>query len=180
MWANASPPSVDCRSPTRLTATGFPSRTDYRISRADVEKAFQLVPLDGPGAISSIVRGPTRPPFGRCCTTRESRKGRDEGRTVSGPGELPAVRCALGVGSHGRRTGLHVPMRPARPDCPRYTRTIRAGAAMTNDQCEETTASRSHSGSARLDTSEGRRMVRPRPLQPLFCKVLRHPGERPT
>jgi hypothetical protein len=33
-----------------------PSRTPYRISRADVEKALALVPLDGPAAINTIVR----------------------------------------------------------------------------------------------------------------------------
>jgi hypothetical protein len=35
-----------------------PSRTDYQISRSDVEKAFKLVPIDGPGAINDMVRGP--------------------------------------------------------------------------------------------------------------------------
>jgi hypothetical protein len=35
-----------------------PSRTKYSVSKADFEKALALVPLDGPGAINSIVRGP--------------------------------------------------------------------------------------------------------------------------
>jgi hypothetical protein len=35
-----------------------PSRTDYRISREDFRKAFQMVPIDGPGVISRVVRGP--------------------------------------------------------------------------------------------------------------------------
>ena len=36
-----------------------PSRTDYWISVADVERAYRLVPLSGPGAINDIVRGPS-------------------------------------------------------------------------------------------------------------------------
>ncbi len=36
----------------------YPSRTRYRIARADVEKAFMLVPFDGPGKINELVRGP--------------------------------------------------------------------------------------------------------------------------
>lgn len=35
----------------------FPSRTNYRISRSDFEKAFRLVPISGPGEISRMVRG---------------------------------------------------------------------------------------------------------------------------
>ncbi|HEX9429268.1 MAG TPA: hypothetical protein VF944_02730 [Candidatus Bathyarchaeia archaeon] len=35
----------------------FPSRTDYRISKTDFEKAYRLVPLEGPGVIASLVRG---------------------------------------------------------------------------------------------------------------------------
>jgi len=35
----------------------FPSRTAYRISKADFEKAYRLVPLQGPGVISNLVRG---------------------------------------------------------------------------------------------------------------------------
>lgn len=34
-----------------------PSRTEYNISRADFEKALDLVPLEGPGQISNLVRG---------------------------------------------------------------------------------------------------------------------------
>jgi hypothetical protein len=37
----------------------FPSRTDYRISRSDFEKAYREVPLAGPGVINSEVRGPS-------------------------------------------------------------------------------------------------------------------------
>ena len=36
----------------------IPSRTDYSISRQDFEKAFNLVPLSGPGKINELVRGP--------------------------------------------------------------------------------------------------------------------------
>jgi len=36
----------------------FPSRTEYRISQSDVEKAYKLVPFDGPGVVNDIVRGP--------------------------------------------------------------------------------------------------------------------------
>lgn len=36
----------------------YPSRTDYRLSRSDVEKAYGLVPLPGPGVINRVVRGP--------------------------------------------------------------------------------------------------------------------------
>ncbi len=35
-----------------------PSRTEYNISKADFQKALELVPIDGPGAINSLVRGP--------------------------------------------------------------------------------------------------------------------------
>ncbi|OBY25225.1 hypothetical protein [Leisingera sp. JC1] len=34
------------------------SRTDYRLGRADVEKALALVPLSGPGEVNQLVRGP--------------------------------------------------------------------------------------------------------------------------
>lgn len=34
-----------------------PSRTKYNISKANFEKALELVPLDGPGDISNLVRG---------------------------------------------------------------------------------------------------------------------------
>lgn len=36
----------------------YQSRTKYRISRSDFTKAYQNVPLDGPGAINTEVRGP--------------------------------------------------------------------------------------------------------------------------
>ena len=36
----------------------YPSRTKYRISRTDFEEAFQWVPIQGPGDINKIVRGP--------------------------------------------------------------------------------------------------------------------------
>ena len=36
----------------------FPSRTEYRISLSDIEKAFSLVPFDGPGVVNDIVKGP--------------------------------------------------------------------------------------------------------------------------
>ena len=35
-----------------------PSRTEYTISQGDFGKALALVPLDGPGQINDIVRGP--------------------------------------------------------------------------------------------------------------------------
>ena len=44
----------------RYTVQGntiIPSRTRYQLSRADFEKAFQQMPLSGPGQISSLVRG---------------------------------------------------------------------------------------------------------------------------
>lgn len=37
----------------------YPSRTNYRISRADFRAAYQIVPIDGPGKITWIVRGPS-------------------------------------------------------------------------------------------------------------------------
>ena len=36
----------------------FPSRTSFRIAKADFEKAYRLVPVEGPGVISDLVRGP--------------------------------------------------------------------------------------------------------------------------
>jgi hypothetical protein len=35
-----------------------PSRTPYEVSKADVRKALDLVPFDGPGVITQSVRGP--------------------------------------------------------------------------------------------------------------------------
>lgn len=37
----------------------IPSRTKYKISKKDFEKAYAIMPLDGPGAINNIVRGPS-------------------------------------------------------------------------------------------------------------------------
>ena len=37
----------------------YPDRTKYRISKKDFEKAYSMVPLDGPGEIIHIVRGPS-------------------------------------------------------------------------------------------------------------------------
>lgn len=37
----------------------YPSRTTYQISKQDVEKAFNKVPIKGPGEISHLVRGPS-------------------------------------------------------------------------------------------------------------------------
>lgn len=36
-----------------------PSRTHYNLPKSQVKKAFELVPFAGPGAINSIVRGPS-------------------------------------------------------------------------------------------------------------------------
>lgn len=42
-----------------ISGKGFvPSRTNYRISRTDFEDAYQCVPIEGPGVINEIVRGP--------------------------------------------------------------------------------------------------------------------------
>jgi hypothetical protein len=35
-----------------------PDRTNYPLAKSEFEKAVQIVPLDGPGQISKIVRGP--------------------------------------------------------------------------------------------------------------------------
>ena len=44
----------------KMSGNGFsPSRTKYRISKTDVHKAFSLLPLQGPGEINNIVRGPS-------------------------------------------------------------------------------------------------------------------------
>ena len=32
----------------------YPSRTHYRISKSDFRKAYQMVPIDGPGVINRI------------------------------------------------------------------------------------------------------------------------------
>ena len=37
----------------------YPSRTDYHISKNDVQKAFELIPIEGPGRLRDIVRGPS-------------------------------------------------------------------------------------------------------------------------
>lgn len=34
------------------------SVTDYKLSKSNFEKAFMMLPLDGPGQISKLVRGP--------------------------------------------------------------------------------------------------------------------------
>ena len=46
---------------TYIIAEGVlkPSRTDYKIGRADFETAYKKVPLGGPGEINQIVRGPS-------------------------------------------------------------------------------------------------------------------------
>ena len=36
-----------------------PSPTDYNIGRTEFEKAYQLVPIKGPGVITKEVRGPS-------------------------------------------------------------------------------------------------------------------------
>ena len=36
----------------------YPNRTDYRLSRRDVETAYGMVPISGPGVINRTVRGP--------------------------------------------------------------------------------------------------------------------------
>lgn len=33
------------------------TRTDYRLSKTDFEKAYKMMPIDGPGIISDLVRG---------------------------------------------------------------------------------------------------------------------------
>jgi hypothetical protein len=37
----------------------YPSRTDYKIPKTDFRKAYAHVPIDGPGIINGIVRGPS-------------------------------------------------------------------------------------------------------------------------
>ena len=42
-----------------MEGDGFcPSRAAYRISKTDFETAYDMVPIDGPGVINNIVRGP--------------------------------------------------------------------------------------------------------------------------
>lgn len=36
----------------------YPSRTEYAISMSDFEKAYDLGPIEGPGEINNLVRGP--------------------------------------------------------------------------------------------------------------------------
>lgn len=43
----------------RIDGEGFyPSRTSYRISKTDFRRAYEIVPIGGPGVINDIVRGP--------------------------------------------------------------------------------------------------------------------------
>jgi len=43
----------------RIDGEGFyPSRTRYRIPKTDFRKAYEMAPIDGPGVINEIVRGP--------------------------------------------------------------------------------------------------------------------------
>ena len=43
----------------RIDGEGFyPSRTSYRISKTDFRRAYEIIPIDGPGVINDIVRGP--------------------------------------------------------------------------------------------------------------------------
>jgi hypothetical protein len=37
----------------------YPSRTSYRISQSEFQKAYDLMPIKGPGEISQLVRGPS-------------------------------------------------------------------------------------------------------------------------
>lgn len=37
----------------------IPSRTKYKIFKKDFEKAYEMMPLDGPGVIYDVVRGPS-------------------------------------------------------------------------------------------------------------------------
>ncbi len=42
-----------------VSGEGFlPSRTSYRIPKTDFEKAYRMVPFEGPGVVNDIVRGP--------------------------------------------------------------------------------------------------------------------------
>lgn len=41
-----------------ITGEGLKTtRTDYRLSKADFEKAYKMMPIDGPGVIRDLVRG---------------------------------------------------------------------------------------------------------------------------
>jgi len=35
------------------------NRTSYKLHKSDFKKAFQMMPIDGPGEIGNIVRGPS-------------------------------------------------------------------------------------------------------------------------
>jgi len=37
----------------------YPSRTNYRIPKTDFRKAYQIIPISGPGKINKVVRGPS-------------------------------------------------------------------------------------------------------------------------
>ncbi len=37
----------------------YPSRTRYRISKSEFQKAYEMMPVGGPGEISLVVRGPS-------------------------------------------------------------------------------------------------------------------------
>ena len=37
----------------------YSSRTHYRVPKNDFRKAYQMVPIDGPGIINEIMRGPS-------------------------------------------------------------------------------------------------------------------------
>jgi len=48
----------------RIDGEGFyPSRTNYRISKTDFRRAYEIVPIDGPGVINDIVED--QPTFGQ-------------------------------------------------------------------------------------------------------------------
>ena len=37
----------------------IPSRAEYKILKSEIEKAYHLLPLDGPGEINNIIQGPS-------------------------------------------------------------------------------------------------------------------------
>ncbi|MCT4607514.1 MAG: hypothetical protein N4A64_15670 [Marinisporobacter sp.] len=37
----------------------IPSRKNYKIDKKDFEKAYRMMPLDGPGVINDVIRGPS-------------------------------------------------------------------------------------------------------------------------